>query len=87
MNNTIIAKVETYIWMLNGLLASYGRYADEAGIDLDDRESEFCIEYYKIMKEERKVRFYSTEEELEQCREIIHMAREKLEQFGGIYIG
>ena len=87
MNNNIIAKVEIYTWMLNGLLASYGRYADEAGVDLNDRESEFCIEYYKIMEEERKVRFYSTEEELEQCREFIHMAKGKLEQFGGIYIG
>lgn len=87
MDNTIIAKTEAYIWMLNGLLASYGRYADDEGIDLSNNTSDFGKIYYAIVEEERKIRFYNTAEALDNCKKLIDKAKIKLEELGGSYLG
>jgi len=84
LSENIIAKSETYTWILNGLIASYGRYAN--GIDLKNKKSDFTKLYYDIIAEQKKSRFYRTEEELIKCKEFIDMAKDTLERLGGKYI-
>lgn len=86
LNENFIAKSETYTWMLNSLIASYGRYANANGIDLKNEESDFTKLYYDIIAEQKKSRFYKTEEELTKCKEFIDMAKDNLERIGGKYI-
>lgn len=86
LSESSIIKSEVYTEILSSLIASYVNYARKNNIDLDNKESDFTKFYYKIVSEHKMSRFYTTEEELENCKEFIRLAKENLSEIGGNYI-
>lgn len=64
---------------LNGLIARYTRFGRNHGIDLNDKKTRISKIYCRIVDENRKTRFYKTENEITECKKLIAVAKAELD--------
>lgn len=84
LNKDVIIESDICRDVLNGLIANYARYGRAEGIDLRDKKTDISRMYCKIVTENKKTRFYKSEEEVKKCNELIETAKAALKKIGGM---